>query len=455
MKSLILVFFVVIGLLHSASTTSKIETSKKNLSVTSAAKKKASRQLSKIAKDIKSAEKDIVYLDKKIGELEKDQEEREKQYVVLQKELDASEKDLAQTSAELDEKHNAFISLLAEQFSIIFAMQQAHEPTKESILMQEVYVAYKNHNTKMLSALKSDIDKLKKLKADKVYLRNKTKNQIVKIVKKRDEYEQKKSAKEKLRKKLAKDEEKYNAQLAKLVDKQNSLRSTLAQLNILHQKEVKEAQRRAAAEKEAMRLEKERQRQIREAKALARAKERQAQADLKKAKTEADKKKARLAAAEAKKEQDKVYKESEKVRQVNSSYKKPKTSAYRGGKTISPLNGAKLVKKFGTYVDPVYKIKIFNESITLKSAVPNSKVQNILNGKVVFAGKSSMLGKVVVVSHSKKIHTVYAGLSKIAPTIHVGAKIQKGYVVGKVNEKLIFQATKDSKHINPLELIKI
>jgi len=106
-------------------------------------------------------------------------------------------------------------------------------------------------------------------------------------------------------------------------------------------------------------------------------------------------------------------------------------------------------------VDPVYKIKIFNESITLKSATSNAKVKNILNGKVVFAGKSSMLGKVVVVSHSRKIHTVYAGLSKIAPTIHVGAKIQKGYVVGKVNEKLIFQATKNSKHINPLKLIKI
>jgi len=218
---------------------------------------------------------------------------------------------------------------------------------------------------------------------------------------------------------------------------------------------VKEAKGRAEAEKEAMRLEKKRQREIREAKAMALVKQRQAEADLKKAKTREERKKARLAAAAAKKEQQKVYKESEKVRQVNSSYKKSKTYAYRGGKTISPLPGAKLVKKFGTYVDPVYKIKIFNESITLKSPVANSKVQNILNGKVVFAGKSSMLGKVVVVSHSKKIHTVYAGLSKIAPTIKVGSKIQKGYVVGKVNEKLIFQATKDSKHINPLRLIKI
>jgi len=454
-KSYILLCFVAIGLLHGASTTSKIEKSKQNLSANAAAKKKASRQLSKIAKDMQSAQKDIVYLEKKIGELEKDQEEREKEYISLQSELKKSEEELTKTSIALEEKHKAFISLLSEQFSIVFAMKKAHEPTQQSILLEEVYVAYKNHNTKMLVALKNDIEKLKIHKAQKVNLRHTTKNQITQIVKKREDYAQKKLAKEKLRKKLTRDEEKYNAQLEKIVDKQNSLRTTLAKLNILHTKEVEKAQKRATAEKEAMRLEKERQREIREAQSWARAKERKAQEDLRQAKTEEARKKARLAATAAQKEQQKVYKESEKVRQVNSSYKRSKTYAYRGGKTISPLPGAKIVKKFGTYVDPIYKIKIFNESITLKSPVTNSKVQNILNGKVVFAGKSSMLGKVVVVAHSSKIHTVYAGLSKIAPTIHVGAKIQKGYVVGKVNSKLIFQATKDSKHINPLKLIKI
>lgn len=455
MRSFILICFVAIGLLHSASTTTKIEKSKENLSATSAAKKRTSRQLNKIAKDIQAAEKDIVYLDKKIGELERDQKKSEEKYAVLKTELSKSEKELTITSQALEEKHKAFISLLSEQFSIVFAMEKSHEPTQESILLHEVYIAYKNHNAKMLAALKTDIEKLKKQKEDKVYLRNKTKNEIARIVKKREEYAQKKAAKEKLRKKLAADEEKYNAKLAKIVDKQNSLRSTLAKLNILHTQEVNAARKRAEAEKEAMRLEKERQREIREAKALARANERKAQEALREAKTEEERKKARLAASEAKKAEQKVYKESEKVRQVNSSYQKSKTYAYRGGKTISPLPGARLIKKFGTYVDPIYKIKIFNESITLKSPVANSKVKNILNGKVVFAGKSSMLGNVVVVSHSSKIHTVYAGLSKIAPTIHVGAKIQKGYVVGKVNEKLIFQATKDSKHINPLKLITI
>ena len=455
MRSFILIFFVAIGLLHSASTTTKIEKSKKNLSATSAAKKKTSSQLSKIAKDIQSAEKDIVYLEKKMGALERDQEKSEQQYAVLKTELSKSEKELTMTSQALEEKRKAFISLISEQFSIVFAMEKAHEPTRESILSQEVYIAYKNHNTKMLSTLRADIGMLKKQKEGKTYLRNKTKNEIDRIVKKREDYAQKKLAKEKLRKKLTGDEEKYNTKLAKIVDKQNSLRSTLAKLNILQTQEVNESRKRAEAKKEAMRLEKTRQRDIREAKALARVKERKAQEDLRKATTEQERKKARLAAAEAKKAEQKVYKKSEKVRQINSSYQKSKTYAYRGGKTISPLPGARLTKKFGTYVDPIYKIKIFNESITLQSPVANSKVQNILNGKVVFAGKSSMLGNVVVVSHSSKIHTVYAGLSKIAPTIHVGVKIQKGYVVGKVSEKLIFQATKDSKHINPLKLITI
>ncbi|WP_309496867.1 peptidoglycan DD-metalloendopeptidase family protein [Sulfurovum sp.] len=455
MRSFIVLCFVTIGFLYGASTTSKIKSSKKNLSATSSAKKQASRKLGKIAKDIQSAEKDIVYLEKKMANLEEDKEKTQKQYEVLKVELKKSEAELLETGQELKAKAKVFISLLSEQFSIVFAMEHSHAPTQKSILSHEVYSAYKKQNAKVLSSLKSDILALKKSKKRKETLRNKRQNEIKRIIKKRESYAQKKAAKEKLRKKLSVDEEKYNAKLEKIEDKQNSLRATLAKLNILHAKEVDEARKRAAARKKAMRLEKERQRKVREAKALARAKARKAKEALRKATTKEEKAEARLAAKEAEVEEKKVYKESEKVRQVNSSYKKSQTYAYRGNKTISPLPGAKIIKKFGTYVDPIYKIKIFNESITLKAKTKNAKVKNVLNGKVVFSGKSSMLGNVVVVLHSRKIHTVYAGLSKIAPTIRVGSKIKKGYVVGKVNQKLIFQATKNSKHINPLRLIKI
>lgn len=455
MKSFLFLCFVTVGLLQGASTTKKINESKKNLSAVSDQKKKASSHLNQIAKNIKSAEKDIVYLEKKINELEIDQEKTEKKYEVLKGELVKSENDFNQISQELDQKEKDFIRLLSEQFSIVFAMEQAHEPTRESILTQEVYKAYKKHNSMVLSELKTEIMGLRKNKQNKMALRNKTKAEIESIVKKRESFTQKKLVKEKLRKKLEADEEKYNTELATIEDKQNSLRATLSKLNILQAQEVEAARKAAAQRREAMRLAKEEQRRIRKEKELARANASKAKEALRIAKTKEDKEKARLASIAADKAEKKVYKESEKVRQVNSSYTQSQTYAYKGNKTISPLPGARLIKKYGTYVDPIYKIKIFNESITLQSSSSNAKVQNVLNGKVVFAGKSSMLGKVVVVAHSGKMHTVYAGLSKIAPTIHVGSKIQRGYVVGKVASKLMFQATKNSKHINPLKLISI
>ena len=309
MRSFIVLCFVFTGLLYGASTSSEIKKSEKNLSETSSAKKQANRKLSKIAKDIKSAQKDIVYLEKKIVDLEKDQVKTEKQYEVLKVELKKSEKELSQTANELQDKAKVFISLLSEQFSIVFAMEHSHAPTQKSILSHEVYSAYKKQNAKVLSTLKSDILALKKRKKKKEELRNKRQNEIENIVKKRENYAQQKLTKEKLRKKLSVDEEKYNAKLEKIEDKQNSLRATLEKLNILHTKEVEEARKRAAARKKAMRLEKERQRKAREAKVLARAKARKAKEALKKATTKEEKAQARLAAKEAEVEEKKVYKE--------------------------------------------------------------------------------------------------------------------------------------------------
>lgn len=461
MRSTVFFLFLAVSLLHGASTTAKIKDSKKDLSATNTAKKNTSQKLDKIASDIKKAEKEIDYLDRKLDMLSEDQEKSEKEYKRLKVELADSEKTLKQTTQEIENKHKAFIALLSDQFSVIFAMQQFNNPTPESIISYEVYKAYRDHNAKELKSLKKEIANLEKTKHNKRYQRDKTKKAIANLEKKKKTYTQQKKQKKKLVARLGDDEEKYQAKLQNLVDKQSSLRNTLAKLNILHKQEVEEARKRAAERRKAIRLEKERQRKIRLAKALAREKAKKAKAAkeaIRLAKNKKEKEVARIAAKKAELEEQvaqKAYKQSAKVRQVNSSYQKPKTYVYRGGKTISPIRGARLVKKFGTYIDPVYKIKIFNESVTLKAPSSNAKVQNVLNGKVVFAGKSSMLGKVVVVAHSGKMHTVYAGLSKIAPTIHVGSKIKKGYVVGKVASKLMFQATKDSKHINPLRLISI
>jgi len=79
-----------------------------------------------------------------------------------------------------------------------------------------------------------------------------------------------------------------------------------------------------------------------------------------------------------------------------------------------------------------------------------------LNGKVVYAKKNAgMLDNVVIIQHENGLHTIYSHLDEISPTLVVGKWIKQGYVVGRVNNTLMFQATKDSSHIDPKDLFKI
>ena len=68
---------------------------------------------------------------------------------------------------------------------------------------------------------------------------------------------------------------------------------------------------------------------------------------------------------------------------------------------------------------------------------------------------AGMLDNVVIIQHENGIHTIYSHLDDIAPTLVVGKWVQKGSVVGRVNETLSFQVTKDSAHIDPKDLFKI
>ena len=436
-----MVFLLAGTVMFAASTTDKkIKKSEKNLQRSEKKQKKMSEQLDKIARDIKKANRDNKALNKKLEILSRKFSENEKIYSKSKKALAEYDQNLQAINQKIEEKNRQFVEILANQSSIIYAMNQSHEPTRESLVMQEAYRLLKKQNARELAELKQQIDRQKAEKRKITKKRSYLKKKIDKITKEREEYKKKRVAKQKLLKKLAADEEKYRKELQKVMDEQNALRSTLADLNIIHQKEVEEERRIAAEQKAAMLAEEKRKKEERNKRKEAREKARKKGEKV-------------VYAPEAKKAEPAPT--SGNVRKLGSSYHKNKVYAYRGKKTISPIRGAKLIKKFGTYIDPIYKIKIFNESITLKAPSRNAKVRNVLNGKVVFAGSSSMLGKVVVVSHGGKMHTVYAGLSKIAPNVKKGSRIKKGYVIGKVSRKLIFEATKNSKHINPLRLISL
>lgn len=400
----ILILLLSIFILNGETTNTKIKKSKKELNVVKRDKRSTSAKLSEVVKSIKKTKLEQQKLDNKLIKLKEQKKVDDILYKRAKIKLDEYNKLYRDTEKEIKKRNMQFLSLLSNQFGIIFAMKELDKNTPTSIIYRELYSHYKTENIKELQDLKSDISKWKRKKNTIVSKQKDIKRSMRRIENQKLNFKKQKKKKAKLLSKLATNEGIYKKKLSVIIDKQASLRSTLANLNILKAKDVDKAKAAARARKKALKHRK---------------------------------------------------KGSKSKTNSNSSYYKTAVTNYRGSKTISPIENATVTKRFGSYTDPIYNIKIFNDSITLESPSSNSKVKSVLSGKIVFSGKSSMLGNVIVISHSKKIHTIYAGLSRIAPTIRVGKRVKRGYIIGRISKKLIFQATKNSKHINPLKLIRL
>lgn len=262
----------------------------------------------------------------------------------------------------------------------------------------------------------------------------------------------------------------YQDNLKNLIKKQNKVSELLANLSILKSTSLKKETNNTRRKKRLERERLARQKKINQRKERERKKR---LARLAKLTEENIRKRAKLNHKKITKKElkNKVEKETKeikfiskkkldddinlKVKKIGSSTKGVKISKYYGKKTIAPLKNYTIVKKFGKYYDSVYKIELFNESISLKAKKTNSKVYNVFNGEIVYAkNNSGLLANVVIVKHSKGLHTIYSHLDKISPTLKVGKWIKKGYVVGRVNNILQFQATKNNKYIDPEKLFR-
>jgi len=140
------------------------------------------------------------------------------------------------------------------------------------------------------------------------------------------------------------------------------------------------------------------------------------------------------------------------VKKIGSAYIKPKIIKYTGPKTISPVNGI-IIKKFGSYIDPIYNIKIYNDSITIKTK-PNALIKAIFPGKVIYIGKDSDK-KIIFIKHKGNLFSIYANLYKISPLIKKGSYVKKGQIIARVKDSLEFEVTYKDKAINPLQVINL
>ncbi len=414
----------------------KIQNSKQTLRMTEFQKRATTRQFSKLAKSIKETEKKLAKLQQKLDDIAKKQKDGEARYAdtlvkikELDKQIDNLDKDIAI-------RRERFIHLLVNQFAMLIALRQIDKHSQKGVIFSEYLKRYIAKKDKELENLKMSTEQSQKSKELLVIARNKFKQSITMLKNLQKLYQTKKEQSQRLLKKLATEEEVYRKRLRSIITRQNALHQTLAKLNILRKEEILEA-RKFEAERQAQ-LES----RIKELDAIRAQKRRQQE----------------LARASGKRVDYSIPnlpEEKVKVKRYGSSYQQGRITRYRGPRTISPLKGAHIVKRFGNYVDPIYKMKIFNDSITLGTNGSDRTVRNVLNGKVVYIGRNSILGRVVIVQHSNGIHTVYAGLSKISPIITTGALIRKGTAVGKVRHKLIFQVTQHSRLVNPMQMISL
>lgn len=405
---------LLLGTLNAASkttTSQKIATNEKTLATNQDLEKRLNKKLDELARDIVRRQEELQITQNQIKNMQIQVAELESSAKAASSELNtlvSQNSKLIKSQRELEEK---MLKAISEEFAYDLVVPKSYTESEESIIANEVLV----HLNASVSA---EVTKMAKDYSKTANLIKTQSNRISTIEFDLKEFRAKQEKLKELsikqNKELAQlrnDKDAYSRQLEDLSAQQLELRKTLENLRII------------AKDEKAKQEVKQQSEQIK-------------------------------AAAKASKDATTSFVQAPSdVRQVGSSYQGSLVKRYKGDKTIAPLEQYTLKQAFGAYTDPIYKIKIFNESVVLRSITPDATVKNVLDGKVVFAKDTAMLDKVIIMENADGIHTIYAHLSKIAPTIKVGTRIKKGYVIGRVERDLTFEVTQKNYHINPMELI--
>ena len=413
-RAFLLILAVCATLFAAGTTANKTQSTKQNLKTKVEQEKRLNKKLDELAKSILSGEENVKTTAEQISALSVQVKELESSAKAADASLNtliAQNKDLV---AEQKRIEASLLAIISKRFAYDLIVPKNYIESEESIISAEILNSLTKDSqnqvnkiakdySKTINSIKSQTDKINAIKLDLAEFRSKQDKLIALQTKQKKDLAQLKS-----------DKDSYEKELSAIQADQEELRKTLEKLAIIAKNEEEEK---------------------------ARAQQ-----------------KAKLEEAKKAKNNEKLASQSQKtakndVRQVGSSYQMSQVKRYTGAKTIAPLEKFTLKQAFGDYTDPIYKIKIFNESVVLRSALSDAVVKNVLDGKVVFAKETSLLQKVVIVENKDGIHTIYAHLSKIAPTIKVGSRLKKGYVIGRVERDLTFEVTQKNYHINPMELI--
>lgn len=413
MIKLIFLLFLIPVFIFASAIDTKIAQNQKSLDSSKKNKDNTAVKIKEIADKIEASNTNLSKLEEDIIKINEDIEQHQKLLESSQSKLN----DLQAKSSDLIKEKNSseeeIINTIVEQFSTSLALQLASKESLQELIDNEMFNLLSTNAKQKVLKLNENYNRLtENTKANQQEI-NKLNNYIKDRLKTKENYKALQIKHTKSLENLEKEHKLYQVELKKVIEQQESLSKILSDLKIVKQQELKKAQEQKEDNNQQAQTTNVRNQKY--AKNL----------DL-------------------------------DVKKIGSSTDGVQIVKYKGAKTIAPLKSFKIVKNFGTYYDPVYKIKLFNESVVLQSNEKGSKVVAVLNGKIVYAKKNAgMLENVVIIQHEGGIHTVYSHLDDIAPTLVVGKWVQKGSVVGRVNENLTFQVTKDSSHIDPKDLFNI
>lgn len=417
MRLLALLLIVVATLFSESQSVKAIDKEIKQkdeaLNQTQKEQKKISRSMEEAAKDIIEEQGNLKKLDTQIEQLEQEVDKLNVEYTHKNQEISAIEAQKVQLEKEAQEIEKKLVAIISKDLSSSMVISQTDPVNEDDIIKANVSEALSRVVSMHVKKLKAEYLARQKL-IKELELKAKTiKGAINTTEKKQTELEKTKDQKIKLIAKVQDQVKGYKARLEKLAKEQQQVRATLEQLNILKRKRLAEAKPLPP--------------------------------------------KPQISSTQPAKMADLDITDSDlnaDVKQMGSSYQSTKSAHYSGKKVPPPIDDYTIVKKFGPYTDPIYKIKVHNDSIQMRSNEPDVMVKNILPGKIVYAKNVAALGNVVIVSHDNDLHTIYAHLSKIAPTVKVGNRIEQGGIVGRIDRDLTFEVTKDDSPINPLEVIQ-
>jgi murein DD-endopeptidase MepM/ murein hydrolase activator NlpD len=118
----------------------------------------------------------------------------------------------------------------------------------------------------------------------------------------------------------------------------------------------------------------------------------------------------------------------------------------------------RLTSRFGVRKNPRYGTREFHHGIDIKAKM-GEDVLSAAPGTVIFAGRQSGFGKVVIIDHGKRFCTVSAHLSSML--VDEGDSVERGEVIGKIGRSgnatgthLHFEIRVAGKSVDPLKYLR-